>query len=46
METAQATISGFGTMRMFKKGRFGRWIDAVGGGTKAHIVHRLFDPCA
>ena len=29
-------------MRMFKKGQFTTWIDAVGGGTEVRFVNRLF----
>jgi hypothetical protein len=29
-------------MRMFKKGQFTAWIDALGGGTEASFVNRLF----
>ena len=29
-------------MRMFKKGQFSLWIEAVGGGTEAHFINRLF----
>jgi hypothetical protein len=35
MKTAYATIKGFEVMRMFKKGQFTPWIDALGGGTEA-----------
>jgi transposase, IS6 family len=31
MKTAYATIKGFEVMRMFKKGQFAPWIDAIGG---------------
>jgi hypothetical protein len=34
MKTAYATIKGFEVMRMFKKGQFAPWIDAIGGGTR------------
>ena len=37
-----ATIKGFEVMRMFKKGQFGAWIDAMGGGTEARFINRLF----
>ena len=30
MRTARATIKGFEVMRMFKKGQFKLWIDALG----------------
>ena len=43
MRTARATIKGFEVMRMFKKGQFDLWIDAVGGGTTASFINRLFD---
>jgi transposase, IS6 family len=33
MKTAYATIKGFEVMRMFKKGQFAPWIDAICGGT-------------
>jgi DDE domain len=42
MKTAYATIKGFEVMRMFKKGQFKLWIEAVGGGTEASFVNRLF----
>ena len=42
MNTARATIKGFEVMRMFKKGQFDLWIDAVGGGTEACFVGRMF----
>jgi IS6 family transposase len=42
MRTARATISGFEVMRMFKKGQFSSWIEAVGGGTEARFIGRLF----
>src|SRR5512134_3461612 len=29
-------------MRMFKKGQFTAWIDAIGGGTEARFINRLF----
>ena len=41
MRTAQATIKGFEVMRMFKKGQFRLWIEAVGG-TEGRFVNRLF----
>jgi hypothetical protein len=31
----QSPIKGFEVMRMFKKGQFTWWIDAIGGGTEA-----------
>ena len=34
MKMAYATIKGFEVMRMFKKGQFTAWIDALGGGTE------------
>ncbi len=39
---ARATLKGFEVMRMFKKGRFGSWIEAVGGGTEVRFISRLF----
>ena len=42
MKTAYATIKGFEVMRMFKKGQFTPWIDAICGGTEARFIHRLF----
>ena len=42
MKTAYATIKGFEVMRMFKKGQFAAWIEAIGGGTEASFVNRLF----
>src|SRR5512135_710692 len=42
MKTAYATIKGFEVMRMFKKGQFTAWIDAIGGGTEAYFVNQLF----
>src|SRR3954470_16260360 len=42
MRTARATIKGFEVMRMFKKGQFKFWIDAVGGGTEARFINHLF----
>jgi transposase, IS6 family len=49
MRTARATIKGFEVMRMFKKGQFRSWIEAVGGGseavgggTEARFIDRLF----
>ena len=41
MKTAYATIKGFEVMRMFRKGQFRLWIEAVGGGTEASFVNRL-----
>jgi hypothetical protein len=29
-------------MRMVKKGQFTAWIEAIGGGTEAYFVNRLF----
>jgi transposase, IS6 family len=40
LKTAYATIKGL--MRMFKKGQFTLWIDAIGGGTEASFINRLF----
>ena len=34
MRTARASIKGFEVMRMFKKGQFKSWIEAVGGGNE------------
>ena len=42
MKTAYATIKGFEVMRMFRKGQFKLWIEAVGGGTEARSINRLF----
>ncbi len=42
MRTARATITGFEMMRMFKKGQFRLWIEAVGGGSEARFISRLF----
>ena len=42
MKTAYATIKGFEVMRMFRKGQFAPWIDAICGGTEARFIHRLF----
>jgi transposase, IS6 family len=42
MRTAYATIKGFEVMRMFKKGQFTAWIDAIGGRTEASFINRLF----
>ena len=42
MKTAYATIKDFEVMRMFKKGQFAPWIDAICGGTEVHFIHRLF----
>jgi len=42
MRTAYATIKGFEVMRMFRKRQFDFWIDAIGGGTEASLVNRLF----
>ena len=42
MRTARTTIIGFEVMRMFKKGQFNFWIDAVGGRTQVHFINRLF----
>jgi transposase, IS6 family len=42
MRTARATITGFEVMRMFKKGQFSLWIEAVGGGSEARFISRLF----
>jgi uncharacterized membrane protein YfcA len=37
-----AAGEGFEVMRMFKKGQFRLWIEAVGGGTDARFVNHLF----
>ena len=42
MKTAYATIKGFEVMRMFKKGQFTPWIDAICGGTEVRFINRLF----
>jgi transposase, IS6 family len=42
MRTARATITGFEVMRMFKKGQFRLWIEAVGGGSEVSFINRLF----
>ena len=42
VRTARATLKGFEVMRMFKKGQFKFWLEAVGGGTEASFVNRLF----
>lgn len=42
MKTAYATIKGVEVMWMFRKGQFKHWIEAVGGGTEASFVNRLF----
>ena len=42
MKTAYATIKGFEVMRMFKKGQFTPWIEAIAGGTEARFINRLF----
>jgi transposase-like protein len=42
MRTVRATIKGFELMRMFKKGQFTLWIDAIGGGTEVRFINRLF----
>jgi transposase-like protein len=41
-KTAYATIKGLEVMRMFRKGQFKFWIEAVSGGTEASLVNRLF----
>jgi transposase, IS6 family len=46
MRTARATIKGFEVMRTFEKGQFSLWVVAVGGGTEARFVNRLFGLCA
>ena len=35
-------VKGFEVMRMFKKGQFAPWIDAICGGTEARFINRLF----
>jgi hypothetical protein len=40
--SARATISGFELMRMFRKGQFRFWIEAIGGGTEVRFINRLF----
>jgi transposase-like protein len=42
VKTAYATIKGFEVTRMFRKGQFKLWIEAVGGETEASFVNRLF----
>ena len=42
MKTAYATIKGFEVMRMFKKSPVHRVDDAIGGGTEARFINRLF----
>ena len=42
LKTAYATIKGFEVMRMFRKGQFKLWIEAVGGRTEVSFVNRLF----
>ena len=42
MRTAQAAIKGFEVIRMFRMGQFDFWINAVGGGTEARFIDRLF----
>jgi transposase-like protein len=42
MRTARATIKGFEVMRMFKKGQFRFWIEAVGGKTEVSFIN----PCS
>lgn len=42
MRAARATITGFELMRMFRRGQFRLWVEAVGGGTEARFVNRLF----
>jgi transposase, IS6 family len=42
MKTAHATIKGFEVMRMFRKGQFAPWIDAICGETEVRFVNRLF----
>jgi transposase, IS6 family len=33
-------------MRMFKKGQFKLWIEAVGSGSEVSFINRLFGLCA
>jgi hypothetical protein len=42
MKTAYATIKGFEVMQMFKKSQFAPWIDAIGGGSEARFINRMF----
>jgi transposase, IS6 family len=42
MRTARATIKGFEVMRMFTKGQFRFWIDAVSTKTEVSFINRLF----
>jgi transposase, IS6 family len=42
MRSARATIAGFELMRMFRKGQFRFWIEAIGGGTEVRFINRLF----
>ena len=42
MNTAYATIKGLEVMRLFKKGQFAAWIEAIGDGTEARFIHQLF----
>ena len=42
MKTAYATIKGFEVMRMFKKGQFAPWIDAICGETEARFINCVF----
>jgi hypothetical protein len=41
MKTAYATIKGFGDADV-QEGPFRPWIEAVGGGTEACFINRLF----
>ncbi len=42
MRSARATIAGLELMRMFRKGQFRFWIEAIGGGTEVRFINRLF----
>jgi hypothetical protein len=42
MKTVYAMIKGFEVMRMFNKGQFAPWIDAICGGTEARFINLLF----
>jgi len=42
MRTARATIKGFEVMRMFKKGQFRFWIEAVVARTAVSFINHLF----
>jgi hypothetical protein len=38
----RATIKGFEVMRMFRKGQFRFWIEAVGAKTEVSFINHLF----